>query len=659
MTPFVPRPVLTYVVGVVGHRPQKLAKDANVKQRLSDAFAAIDAACLKEFNDAGGVYASNAGDDATKEPYRVRLLTGFAEGTDQLAAEAAPPAWGVEAILSAPQEAYEIAFAPENSSDGTDRRDEFRCALKRAKHRVVELPERLVRPPRGKTAPTTKEIKAARQAGFGRQGAFLVRQIDLLIVVWDGEDPEHHGDAADVVVRALERGVPVLWFSSNEDRAPWLLQRPEDVERETEAPDALGGALQDAIARALRPPALVDAKSAERPARARLDTFFVERSRRFCWWTAYDCLKRGWRIWTWRVRIPLEDRDAVLKSWKPFLERAPEGGGFRERLESVLLPRYHAAGQVATYYSHAYRSAYALAYFLATFAVFVSLFGTLPFIPHDPPESLTVKAILVVIELAVIGAIIAIVGEGRRRDWHGRWLDARALAERLRHRRFLALIGECDVARDDGAASSTGAAWTSWYLRATIRELGLPFGRLDAAFQRNALLAARAFELEEQLNFNKSNHRTLTHLNHRLHFWGDFCFFATAGVLVLFLVGWASNIALPTPAGALRGACGANGELACSLDHLKAYVVLLVALLPAMGAATAGVRFTGDFEEFAERSQETAERLSRLATDYDRAVDRVEFELTADTLAETARIMAEDLSDWRSLYARKKLSLPS
>ena len=30
------------------------------------------------------VYASNAGDDATKEPYRVRLLTGFAEGTDQL-----------------------------------------------------------------------------------------------------------------------------------------------------------------------------------------------------------------------------------------------------------------------------------------------------------------------------------------------------------------------------------------------------------------------------------------------------------------------------------------------------------------------------------------------------------------------------------------------
>ena len=130
-----------------------------------------------------------------------------------------------------------------------------------------------------------------------------------------------------------------------------------------------------------------------------------------CWWTAYDCLKRGWRIWTWRVRIPLEDRDAVLKSWKPFLERAPEGGGFRERLESVLLPRYHAADQVATHYSHAYRSAYALAYFLATFAVFVSLFGTLPFIPHDPPESLTVKAILVVIELAVIGTIIAIVAK--------------------------------------------------------------------------------------------------------------------------------------------------------------------------------------------------------------------------------------------------------
>jgi len=102
-----------------------------------------------------------------------------------------------------------------------------------------------------------------------------------------------------------------------------------------------------------------------------------------CWWTAYDCLKRGWRIWTWRLRIPHDDREAVRRQWRPFLDRAPQGKDFRERLERVLLPRFQAADQVATHYSHAYRGAYVLAYFLATVAVFVTLLGTLPFVPHD------------------------------------------------------------------------------------------------------------------------------------------------------------------------------------------------------------------------------------------------------------------------------------
>jgi len=43
---------------------------------------------------------------------------------------------------------------------------------------------------------------------------------------------------------------------------------------------------------------------------------------------------------------------------------------------------------------------------------------------------------MVVVELVLIFLIIGIVREGQLEDWHGRWLDARALAERLRHARF-------------------------------------------------------------------------------------------------------------------------------------------------------------------------------------------------------------------------------
>jgi hypothetical protein len=220
------------------------------------------------------------------------------------------------------------------------------------------------------------------------------------------------------------------------------------------------------------------------------------------------------------------------------------------------------------------------------------------------------------------------------------------------------LMGRGDVAHDDGEISSKGAAWTAWYLRATIRELGLPFGPLDAAYQRNALLAAREFELEEQLDFNIGNHRRLAELNHRLHTWGNLCFFTTAAVLILFLLGYVFHLAHPMEFHTENGRCSPRSSLPCVLDYLKYYAVLLAAVLPAMGAATAGVRFTGDFEQFAERSRETAERLGRLQTAYERALDRDEFDLTAATLAETARIMAEDLSDWRSLYARKLLGLP-
>jgi len=58
-----------------------------------------------------------------------------------------------------------------------------------------------------------------------------------------------------------------------------------------------------------------------------------------------------------------------------------------------------------------------------------------------------------------------------------------------------------------------------------------------------------------------------------------------------------------------------------------------------MGAATAGVRFTGDFEGFASRSKETADGLERLEAEYEYAEDRVDFDLTAETLAATARVM--------------------
>lgn len=120
------------------------------------------------------------------------------------------------------------------------------------------------------------------------------------------------------------------------------------------------------------------------------------------------------------------------------------------------------------------------------------------------------------------------------------------------------------------------------------------------------------------------------------------------------------NLVLPLAPGVTGGqGCAADGTLGCALEGVKPWVVLFAAVLPAMGAAIASVRFTGDFEGFAVRSQETADSLDRLRADYERAEDRVDFDTTAETLIDTARSMTEDLSGWKSLYALKRLTLPA
>jgi hypothetical protein len=664
--PFVPRPVLTFVVGVTGHRPPRLGEREQpfVELRLRTVFAAIEKTCAYIFESAHNTYARNPHDDADGVPYRVRLLTAFAEGTDQSAARLAPAHWEVEAILPMPQEAYEQTFAPAKSSDNKDRRREFRDALgRRAGHRIVELPDKPATSRNDSGSWTEIEREVWAPLAYARQGAFMLGQIDLLIAVWDGQNSAVQGGTSEVIKRALYNGVPVLWLSSTRDRAPWLMTRPEELDRGTEAADALEGPLTDTMTEILCPPGAPEerGRTGETSAAERLSGFLAEKRREFSYCAFYDCFKRGWRFWTWRPRIRLIHKQA-RQNWDSFRERAPNGHDFSERLESVLRPRHFAADALATHYGHAYRSVYLLGYVLAMAALTITLIGTLPFVPHEGIESFKIKAIFVCVELLMIFGVIVVVGSGRRYHWHARWMDYRALAEQLRHLRFLALVGKTDESRRIARFSAAGANWAAWYLRATIRELGLPYGHLDQAFQRKALLATQEYELKDQLKFHRGTETELSHLHHRLHLWGDVCFYATACVLLLFLGGWTLNVVLASKMGIgamATGDCSVDEVLGCTLDLFRPFVVFLAALLPALGATLAGVRFTGDFEGFATRSKATADSLERLREDYQGAADRVDLDLTAGVLVATARVMTQDLNEWRSVYALKRLTLPA
>jgi len=86
-----PKPVLTLRVGITGHRPKPVRfppdADDRVRDQLRLVFHAIDAA-LRD------LHATNAR-LYSREPYRVRLVSGMAEGADQTAVWARPKGWAV------------------------------------------------------------------------------------------------------------------------------------------------------------------------------------------------------------------------------------------------------------------------------------------------------------------------------------------------------------------------------------------------------------------------------------------------------------------------------------------------------------------------------------------------------------------------------------
>jgi hypothetical protein len=317
----------------------------------------------------------------------------------------------------------------------------------------------------------------------------------------------------------------------------------------------------------------------------------------------------------------------------------------------VLLPRFVWADALAVHFSHLYRSAYVLTYFLSAVAVFIALGGVFV-------ESVEQKGIVVLMEFVVIGLIISMIMIGRACLWHERWLDYRGLAESLRHGRFLAFVSEFGRVHDTFLGRvAREPAWTLWYIRATMRELGLPTAILDFTYQWRILNATLTYEIDEQLNYHTDNSRNVHRIDHLLHDVGIACFLLTFAILGLFLVGYGYEYLF----GDIKLA---TGKPLTSLGHvpvfLKPWMFVCTAGLPALGAALAGIRVHGDFESAEEHSERMIDSLTLLKNDYEVALRRQgDFDDTAQRLIAASRIMTEDLASWHDLYGRKRLVLPA
>lgn len=129
------------------------------------------------------------------------LVTGLAEGVDQVGAEAMPGHWQLEIILPMPKDAFIIHLKENGTGDAKDREhavSRFLRFLARPGTVIVELPS------------STRAEDMNTSAFTALRDALLMRS-DMLVAVWDGDESAvKPGGTTDVVQTARTRGVPVI-----------------------------------------------------------------------------------------------------------------------------------------------------------------------------------------------------------------------------------------------------------------------------------------------------------------------------------------------------------------------------------------------------------------------------------------------------------------
>ena len=587
----VPRVAFCLSVGITGHRTLN-GESAALGERI--------AAMLESLRDAAGrLHASETAAFAATA-LAPRLISGLAEGADQLAAGGALAlGYALHAVLPFEREEY--------AGDFTDPAvlAAFSGLLGRAE-RVFELPSR-----------------HRDRAAYGLAGRAMVAHCDVLIGVWDGLPARGPGGTAEVIEFAARRGVPVIHIATDpavEPRLIWSAHNPHLTTSRLEdfASRSTDGETFDSILRQrLGPPDDVVERNL-------LATFYAEGEHRFRPRLEYPLLSAA----TGATRLR---RSAV---WTPgyLASAAAEWAPFRAAATTLIdgtLPldaiehSYAWSDRLAGYYAQTYRSGHVFNFAIGAVAVLLALSGLLA-----PP----IKLYLAMTEVLAIAAMVVNTRVGTARNWHRRWLDYRQLAERLRPMRSLALIGLAQPGLE--AAKRGSRSWVDWYAAGVWRSAGIPTGRMTATPHQ---IAARvlAEDIDPQIAYHHASAHAIAHLDHRLHRAGV-ALFALTCVGTLTFIGLYLTVHEWTV-------------------HHAAFFVALSAGLPAIGTALFGIRVQGDFAGTAARSLVTAEHLEAIAvTLRDPACS---LSRAADAAEAAARAMLADLGEWRLSHQQRQLEV--
>ncbi len=625
-----PRPQARFRVGITGHR---------IQSGRSLDQAAIDAALRQVFDGLEAAFSAIPKDLFDVSAPQFVLLSGLADGADQMAARAlrAGETPGIERRLEAILPFHLDAYA-----------DTFRDVGAAAEMRQLAGGADACfvlgdwQPP-AHPGPVDAYWRDQR---YRTGGDLIVSHSDVLITVWDGLPAAGVGGTGDVVASAVRMGVPVIWIGPRDGSVRLIHPRAGTVPAGFDdlflaLPDITEPLPLTGYAELVRT-AFLPPHATEKPSELR--HFFERESVKSHSWAGLyhrviraSAHKRAHGKAATSVRVAIDSTYRTLADW---LEGASSGAGqFVRPMVRALGPGWAASDAVGARLGHHYRSIYVIVFALAALATTVGVMG-LPSQGFGLPETLFAGGEIVILLLALFVSLLA-----HFKGQHARWLHAREIAERLRAQSSRTLIG---FGRPPTAADGQG--WTTWLFRAYARQSGVP----DAVADRHTLCALAGFIrqhiVRDQMAYHEGNAHVLEHIHSGLERWGS-----------LFL------IAALASSGSLLAVVSLPGEHESPWrEHLQHVLVAASAAIPAIGAAVTGIRFQGDFQRFARRSLRTHYALSRIdlrLQAFERLADLDDtavplYEELADITGAIERALIGDIDDWYFAYELRAAPSP-
>jgi hypothetical protein len=264
-----------------------------------------------------------------------------------------------------------------------------------------------------------------------------------------------------------------------------------------------------------------------------------------------------------------------------------------------------------------------------------------------------VKWAFALVELLLLGGILAMTAAGSRYGWHRRWFAMRRVAEYLRHAPALLLMG---VARSTGRWPQAGGdareeagAWPEHFARHALRDVGLP----RIAMTRDYLRAGMAGTVLPHVTAQRAYHTIKAHrletVHHRLDKAAETCFALAVASVTAYLV--------------LKGAGVAGIAPKALAGELSPLFTFLGVAFPTLGANLSGIRYFGDFERFAAISHVAAEKLggieARIELLLSGAPEALTYAAAADLIHALDEAVVEEIASWQAVFGAKHLALPA